>query len=167
MLTQASIINKHLSLSSPLPFQIPIGVSEEERGELLPSSGSGGVSSAGQPAGGEPSLRAAEEAPSQFQSFLSTDNASATRNYVARFWRGLDRHYLKPTLTHSVPTLLETMPGPCHGIARCFTSQEQMVFRDRGPGVVKAEDEEESLGGQGSSYQALPPTTEDPLCAED
>ena len=34
--------------------------------------------------------------------------------------------YLKPLLTHSNPTLMETLPGCCLPVARFFTSAEQL-----------------------------------------
>ena len=35
--------------------------------------------------------------------------------------------YLKPLLTHSNPTLMETMPGGCLSLARLLTSSEQLA----------------------------------------
>lgn len=42
---------------------------------------------------------------------------------------------MKPLLTHSRPTLLETLPNCCNPIARCLTTTEQLtqVFESGGP----------------------------------
>jgi hypothetical protein len=40
------------------------------------------------------------------------------KSWVARQWGGADRKFIKPLLTHSYPTLLDTLPSRLHPIAR-------------------------------------------------
>lgn len=49
------------------------------------------------------------------------------KSLLARGWSGFDNKYLKPLLTHSNPTLMETMPGGCLSLARLLTSSEQLA----------------------------------------
>ncbi|XP_026472497.1 sodium/hydrogen exchanger 7 isoform X2 [Ctenocephalides felis] len=46
---------------------------------------------------------------------------------LARVWGNLDSKYMKPLLTHSRPTLLDTLPVCCNPIARLLTTTEQMT----------------------------------------
>ena len=48
------------------------------------------------------------------------------KSWLARLWTGMDDKFTKPLLTHSNPTLMETMPGCCLGLARILTSSEQL-----------------------------------------
>ena len=48
------------------------------------------------------------------------------KSWLARLWNGVDDKFMKPLLTHSNPTLMETMPGCCLGLARILTSSEQL-----------------------------------------
>lgn len=50
---------------------------------------------------------------------------------IVKIWRHLDNNYIKPLLTNSHPTLMETLPTPLKGIARFFTSDEQLMRRPR------------------------------------
>lgn len=52
------------------------------------------------------------------------ENASLVRG-----WRFIDNHFIKPLLTNSQPTLLETMPTSLGALARLFTSEEQLMRR--------------------------------------
>lgn len=52
------------------------------------------------------------------------ENASLVRR-----WRNLDNNFIKPLLTNSQPTLMETMPTSLRALARLFTSDEQMMRR--------------------------------------
>lgn len=47
--------------------------------------------------------------------------------FLARVWGSFDTHYMKPLLTHSRPTLLETLPVCCNPLARLLTTTEQMT----------------------------------------
>lgn len=49
------------------------------------------------------------------------------KSFLARIWGNFDVHYMKPLLTQSSPTLIETLP-PCMGpIARILTTTEQLT----------------------------------------
>ena len=45
---------------------------------------------------------------------------------LARIWGDFDTRYMKPLLTHSRPTLLETLPVCCTPLARILTTAQQM-----------------------------------------
>lgn len=62
----------------------------------------------------------------QEQQLSPYENAS-----LVKVWRHLDNNYIKPLLTNSHPTLMETLPTPLRGIARIFTSDEQLMRRPR------------------------------------
>ncbi|KAL1492703.1 hypothetical protein ABEB36_010919 [Hypothenemus hampei] len=47
--------------------------------------------------------------------------------FLARIWGSFDTNYMKPLLTHSRPTLLETMPVCCTPLARFLTTTEQIT----------------------------------------
>ncbi|XP_030748629.1 sodium/hydrogen exchanger 7 isoform X4 [Sitophilus oryzae] len=46
---------------------------------------------------------------------------------LARIWGSFDTKYMKPLLTHSKPTLLETLPVCCNPLARLLTTTEQLT----------------------------------------
>lgn len=46
---------------------------------------------------------------------------------LARIWGDFDSRYMKPLLTHSRPTLLDTLPVFCGPIARLLTTTEQLT----------------------------------------
>ncbi|XP_068140838.1 sodium/hydrogen exchanger 6 isoform X1 [Drosophila tropicalis] len=46
---------------------------------------------------------------------------------LARIWGNFDTKYMKPLLTHSRPTLLETLPNCCNPIARLLTTTQQLT----------------------------------------
>ena len=50
------------------------------------------------------------------------ENASLVRR-----WRHVDNNFIKPLLTNSQPTLMETMPTALQALARLFTSDEQLM----------------------------------------
>ena len=52
--------------------------------------------------------------------WVSPQNPPRTQWYV---WKS---RIFKPLLTHASPTLLETLPNRCIGLARVFTSREQL-----------------------------------------
>lgn len=47
--------------------------------------------------------------------------------FLARIWGSFDTRYMKPLLTHSRPTLLETLPVCCNPLARLLTTTEQLT----------------------------------------
>ena len=49
------------------------------------------------------------------------------KSWVAKKWSGMDRRFFKPLLTHSHPTLLDTLPTRCLGLGRILTSSEQLM----------------------------------------
>ncbi|KAL6424300.1 hypothetical protein ACFW04_009842 [Cataglyphis niger] len=49
---------------------------------------------------------------------------------LARIWGDFDTKYMKPLLTHSRPTLLETLPVCCSPLARILTTTQQMTQDD-------------------------------------
>ncbi|XP_017882009.1 sodium/hydrogen exchanger 7 isoform X6 [Ceratina calcarata] len=55
---------------------------------------------------------------------------------LARIWGDFDTRYMKPLLTHSRPTLLETLPVCCTPLARILTTTQQMTQDE---GVRKAD----------------------------
>jgi len=75
------------------------------------------------------------------------------KSLVAKGWSSFDNRYLKPLLTHCNPTLMETMPGGCVGLARLLTSSEQLqrhpMMRDR-PESSTGVSEEESFPDLGN-----------------
>ena len=46
---------------------------------------------------------------------------------MARLWSDFDNSYMKPFLTHSSPSLMETLPDCCLPISRMLTSPEQLA----------------------------------------
>ena len=49
------------------------------------------------------------------------------KSALAKVWSGFDTKYMKPFLTHSNPTLMETLPECCLPLARILTSSEQLL----------------------------------------
>ncbi|KAL5281841.1 Nhe3 family protein [Megaselia abdita] len=47
--------------------------------------------------------------------------------FIARIWGDFDKSYMKPLLTHSRPTLLDTLPTYCNPLARFLTTTEQLT----------------------------------------
>uniref|UniRef100_A0A1B0EWY6 Cation/H+ exchanger transmembrane domain-containing protein n=2 Tax=Lutzomyia longipalpis TaxID=7200 RepID=A0A1B0EWY6_LUTLO len=52
---------------------------------------------------------------------------SHEKAFLARIWGNFDTRYMKPLLTHSRPTLLETLPVCCGPVARLLTTTEQLT----------------------------------------
>lgn len=72
------------------------------------------------------------------------------KSYLARIWSNFDNRYMKPFLTHSNPTLMETMPTCCLPMTRLLTSKDQL---SRHPAMmtVPTESGEDSDVGTSSS----------------
>nr|CAD7428700.1 unnamed protein product [Timema monikensis] len=89
-------------------FKIPVGVEEEV--ELLPYTG----------------IRSNVESttPREISGSTTSSNEKAL---LARLWGDFDSRYMKPFLTHTRPTLLETLPVCCNSLARLLTTTEQMT----------------------------------------
>ena len=91
-------------------FDIPLGVEDDEDKSPLSSSATpnhnySSMSEAQVPAGSTP----------------------ADKSMAAQAWSGFDSKYMKPLLTHSNPTLMETLPDCCSGMARALTSTQQLA----------------------------------------
>ena len=89
---------------------IPLGVNEEEEDEE------------------------ARQQQQQQQQHLPQDEGSKILNrqnppksWMAKVWSKFDSRYMKPLLTHSNPTLMETLPSCCLPFARWLTSPEQLA----------------------------------------
>merc|ERR1719427_427139 len=103
---------------------IPTGILEDqaESDPIVNSPLHGGYQSVeeGQAGGGENgSLNSSSSSPSQQQ--------KPEKSWLALQWAGLDKKIFKPLLTHSNPTLMETLPSKCMSIGRIFTSREQLM----------------------------------------
>lgn len=64
----------------------------------------------------------------------------ADKSRAAKAWSGFDTKYMKPFLTNSNPTLMETLPDCCHPLARALTSTEQL---QRHPSMMNGQPNEE------------------------
>jgi len=49
------------------------------------------------------------------------------KSWLALQWASVDSKLFKPLLTHSNPTLMDTLPTRCLSISRIFTSREQLM----------------------------------------
>ncbi|XP_066248362.1 sodium/hydrogen exchanger 6 isoform X2 [Euwallacea similis] len=63
--------------------------------------------------------------------------------FLARIWGSFDTKYMKPLLTQSRPTLLDTMPVCCSPVARFLTTTEQMT--QESGNLVKTRDSDSDL----------------------
>ena len=63
-------------------------------------------------------------------------NTPADKSMAAQAWSGFDTKYMKPFLTHSNPTLMETLPDCCSKLARILTSTQQL---SRHPAMVNVD----------------------------
>lgn len=107
------IVNGGSTLSILTWLGIPMGSEEERENEPLAGGGSPlHTYSTVQEEGGDTTL-----GPGQ----------KPEKSLLAKGWSGFDNRYLKPLLTHSNPTLMETLPGNCLGLSRLLTSQEQLA----------------------------------------
>ena len=61
----------------------------------------------------------------------SIDNLTGNKSLVAKGWSNIDNTFLKPLLTHTQPSLMDTMPRFNQSILRAFTSTEQLRQRQR------------------------------------
>ncbi|XP_034128881.1 sodium/hydrogen exchanger 9 isoform X3 [Drosophila guanche] len=97
------------------------------------SGGGGGAGGRGKirlsGGGTEPSVDTPVDGPN---GSLGTTGGARRRNshekaILARIWGSFDTKYMKPLLTHSRPTLLETLPVCCNPIARLLTTTQQLT----------------------------------------
>ena len=105
-------------------FDIPIGVEEDEDETKGPSSP---LSASATPNHTYNSMQSGSEAVT-----VPPGNIPADKSIAAKAWSGFDAKYMKPLLTHSNPTLMETL-HPCFGtkIGRFLTSKEQLARHPR------------------------------------
>ncbi|CAH1965055.1 unnamed protein product [Acanthoscelides obtectus] len=109
-------------------FQIPVGIDDET--EALSTQGvhsvynsmenafGGGSTPRGGGGGDWSEINGSSEFPKSHQN---------EKAFLARIWGSFDTHYMKPLLTHSRPTLLDTLPVCCNPLARLLTTTEQMT----------------------------------------
>ncbi|KAG5893185.1 hypothetical protein JTB14_016462 [Gonioctena quinquepunctata] len=93
-------------------FQIPVGVEDETEALSHQGHQSGNTT----PRGDWSDVNGSELPRQQNE-----------KAFLARIWGSFDSHYMKPLLTHSRPTLLETLPVCCNPLARILTTTEQMT----------------------------------------
>ena len=74
------------------------------------------------------------------------NGATPGKSWLARLWSGMDNNLMKPLLTHSNPTLMETMPSCCLGLSRILTSAEQLSRHPAMMGGVLTDDMDPSEG---------------------
>ncbi|EFN62486.1 Sodium/hydrogen exchanger 7 [Camponotus floridanus] len=107
-------------------FNIPVGVDEEIEG----LSHNGTRNSGGEVDYDDLDVRRERSLP---DGALPGSSAAAKPNekaLLARIWGDFDTKYMKPLLTHSRPTLLETLPVCCSPLARILTTTQQMTQDD-------------------------------------
>ncbi|XP_014606162.1 PREDICTED: sodium/hydrogen exchanger 7 isoform X1 [Polistes canadensis] len=118
-------------------FNIPVGVDEEIEGlsqngvrsvynslDTMESGGEGGF--------GDLDMRRERSPPynSMQDGSVPTSAKPNEKALLARIWGDFDTRYMKPLLTHSRPTLLETLPVCCGPLARILTTTQQMTQDD-------------------------------------
>ncbi|CAK9801908.1 Sodium/hydrogen exchanger 7 [Anthophora quadrimaculata] len=102
-------------------FNIPVGVDEEIEG----LSHNGMRSSGGEGGFGDLDIRRERSPPDG--SLPGSGIKPNEKALLARIWGDFDTRYMKPLLTHSRPTLLETLPVCCTPLARILTTTQQMT----------------------------------------
>ncbi|CAH1406227.1 unnamed protein product [Nezara viridula] len=98
-------------------FKIPVGVDDEV--EMLPYSGPGG-------GGRGTTYDSTRDTQREGGDTPSSPNVGE-KAWLAKVWGNFDSNYMKPLLTHSRPTLLETLPVCCNPIARILTTTQQLT----------------------------------------
>ncbi|XP_015187936.1 PREDICTED: sodium/hydrogen exchanger 7 isoform X4 [Polistes dominula] len=104
-------------------FNIPVGVDEEIEG----LSQNGVRNSGGEGGFGDLDIRRERSPP---DGSVPTGAKPNEKALLARIWGDFDTRYMKPLLTHSRPTLLETLPVCCGPLARILTTTQQMTQDD-------------------------------------
>ena len=93
-----------------------MGVQDEEREDLLPRQVTAGAESI--------SLDSLDGRSSGSGS--ASGFSGKQRSWLAQLWRNYDSNFMKPLLTSSRPSLVETLPDCCSPCAHFLTSDEQL-----------------------------------------
>ena len=124
-------------------FDIPLGVEDEEDKSPLSSSAT--------PNHNYSSMADAIQVP-------VGSTPAPDKSMAAQAWSGFDSKYMKPLLTHSNPTLMETLPDCCSSMARVLTSTQQLARHPQmvnGMATNSAEDEEPAVFNQVESNDEI------------
>ncbi|XP_011066167.1 PREDICTED: sodium/hydrogen exchanger 7 isoform X1 [Acromyrmex echinatior] len=115
-------------------FNIPVGVDEEIEGlshnGTRSSGGEGGYCDLDIRRGRSPPYNSMQDGSLPGGGSSSGGIGGTKPNekaLLARIWGDFDTKYMKPLLTHSRPTLLETLPVCCSPLARILTTTQQMT----------------------------------------
>ena len=76
------------------------------------------------------------------QTSSGSQSQKPEKSWLARRWAGADTKFFKPLLTHSYPTLMDTLPNKCLPLGRIFTSKEQFM---KHPMMKEREDSSSSV----------------------
>ncbi|XP_053207171.1 sodium/hydrogen exchanger 9-like isoform X1 [Panonychus citri] len=148
-------------------LEIPVGVEESEH-EMLPFSDVKRSNSVTTPIELQsPTSPGGEK--------LSGEPTTASRSvyekaWLVRKWYNFDVRYMKPLLTHSRPTLMDTLPGCCLPISRLLTTTQQLTsdeigshkrFNNSGADYEYDSDDDYVLtrDSRPSSIQVVPPSS--------
>ncbi|XP_011304051.1 sodium/hydrogen exchanger 7 isoform X2 [Fopius arisanus] len=113
-------------------FKIPVGVDEEveglSHGSVRNSGGEGGFGTLEMRRERTPPYNSMQDG--SLQAGGSAAGKANEKALLARIWGDFDTRYMKPLLTHSRPTLLETLPVCCTPLARLLTTAQQLSQED-------------------------------------
>uniref|UniRef100_A0A182TG44 Cation/H+ exchanger transmembrane domain-containing protein n=1 Tax=Anopheles melas TaxID=34690 RepID=A0A182TG44_9DIPT len=101
-------------------LNIPVGVDDET--EVLPYQGVRSVYNSMENTAGD-----LENPDSEGATTPGGTRRGHEKAVLARLWGNFDSRYMKPLLTHSRPTLLETLPVCLSPLARLLTTTEQLT----------------------------------------
>ena len=113
---------------------IPLGQKDDEESAPI-------ASPAGSPPGGNNSSYNSVDGG---EARAVMQSPPAEKSWVAELWSSFDTKFMKPFLTHSSPTLMETLPSCCLPLGRLLTSQEQLA---KHPAMHISEQEIAGAGG--------------------
>lgn len=105
-------------------LEIPVGIEDSEQ-EMLPFSCVKRSSSVATPT--------ELQSPTEGEVFSGAPVKSPyEKAWLVRKWYNFDVRFMKPLLTHSRPTLMETLPNCCLPISRLLTSTQQLTTDENG-----------------------------------
>ena len=90
----------------------------------------------------QPGYQNLEEGGASRQNSSTSQSQKPEKSWLARRWAGADTKFFKPLLTHSYPTLMDTLPNKCLPLGRIFTSKEQFM---KHPMMKEREDSSSSV----------------------